>query len=34
VLLVTAGLSMWNVGIGFGVGLLLQILLLRRTDGA
>lgn len=31
VLLVTAGLSMWNVGIGFGVGLLLQILLLRKT---
>lgn len=34
VLLVTAGLSMWNVGIGFGVGLLLQVLLLRRTDKA
>lgn len=32
VLLVTAGLSMWNVGIGFGVGLLLQILLLRKTN--
>ncbi len=32
VLLVTAGLSMWNVGIGFGVGLLLQILLLRKTE--
>lgn len=31
VLLVTAGLSMWNVGIGFCVGLLLQILLLRKT---
>ena len=32
VLLVTAGLSMWNVGIGFGVGLLLQVLLLRKTN--
>jgi MFS superfamily sulfate permease-like transporter len=32
VLLVTAGLSMWNVGIGFGVGLLLQVLLLRKAD--
>lgn len=32
VLLVTAGLSMWNVGIGFGVGLLLQILLLRKAN--
>lgn len=31
VLLVTAGLSMWNVGIGFGVGLLLQVLLLRKS---
>jgi MFS superfamily sulfate permease-like transporter len=30
VLLVTAGLSMWNVGIGFVVGLALQALLLRR----
>jgi MFS superfamily sulfate permease-like transporter len=32
VLLVTAGLSMWNVGIGFAVGLLLQVLLLRNTE--
>lgn len=31
ILLVTAGLSMWNVGIGFGVGLLLQFLLLRQS---
>jgi MFS superfamily sulfate permease-like transporter len=29
VLLVTAGLSMWNVAVGFGVGLLLQWTLLR-----
>lgn len=34
VLLVTAGLSMWNVAIGFGVGLLLQVLLLRRPPQA
>lgn len=34
VLLVTAGLSMWNVGVGFGVGLLLQVLLLRKAAGA
>jgi MFS superfamily sulfate permease-like transporter len=32
VLLVTAGLSMWNVGIGFSVGLLLQVLLLRMSE--
>jgi MFS superfamily sulfate permease-like transporter len=32
VLLVTAGLSMWNVGIGFGVGLLLQVLMLRMSE--
>jgi MFS superfamily sulfate permease-like transporter len=31
VLLVTAGLCMWNVGIGFLVGLALQALLLRDT---
>lgn len=31
VMLVTAGLSMWNVGIGFAVGLLLQLFLLRKT---
>ena len=30
VLLVTAGLSMWNVGVGFAVGLALQWLLLKR----
>lgn len=30
VMLVTAGLSMWNVGIGFVVGVLLQIVLLRK----
>lgn len=30
VTLVTAGLSIWNVGIGFAVGVLLQILLLRK----
>lgn len=30
VMLVTAGLSMWNVGVGFAVGVLLQILLLRK----
>lgn len=32
VLLVTAGLSMWNVGIGFAAGLLLQLLLLRKPS--
>jgi MFS superfamily sulfate permease-like transporter len=31
VLLVTAGLTMWNVGIGFVVGILLQVLLSRDT---
>ena len=34
VLLVTAGLSMWNVGIGFAIGLLLQVLLLRKAPAA
>ena len=34
VLLVTAGLSMWNVGIGFAGGLALQWLLLRRGAAA
>lgn len=34
VLLVTAGLSMWNVGIGFAVGLVLQWLLLQRGKTA
>jgi len=31
VLAVTAGLSAWNAAIGFGVGMLLQMLLLRRA---
>lgn len=37
VMLITAGLSMWNVGIGFAAGLLLQWLLLpksKKTEGA
>jgi MFS superfamily sulfate permease-like transporter len=32
VLLVTAGLAMWNVGIAFLVGLVLQVVLLRRAE--
>jgi hypothetical protein len=32
VLLVTAGLSTWNLNIDFGVRLLLQVLMLRKTD--
>ena len=30
-MLVTAGVTMWNVGIGFAIGMLLQLLLLRKT---